>query len=65
MLNIKQQKFLRSLANSLPTMFQVGKEGVSKNQAMSISNALEAHELIKVKLLEFMKLFIIYDLGDK
>jgi RNA-binding protein len=52
MLNIKQQKFLRSLANSLPTMFQVGKDGVSKNQAMSISNALEAHELIKVGVLK-------------
>jgi RNA-binding protein len=52
MLNIKQVKFLRSLANKLPTMFQVGKDGVSKNQAMSISNALEAHELLKVSVLK-------------
>lgn len=52
MLNIKQTKFLRGLANSLPNMFQVGKDGISHNQIVIISQALEAHELLKVSVLK-------------
>lgn len=37
---------------TLPAIFQVGKEGVSKNQINMIDDALEAKELIKFNLLK-------------
>ena len=42
----------RKEAHNLNAIFQVGKEGVTQNQAKGISDALEAKELLKVKLLE-------------
>lgn len=52
MLSSKQKKFLKKEAHTLKPIFQVGKDGVSEKQAGSISDALQAKELIKVKLLE-------------
>lgn len=52
MLTGKQKRYLRSEAHHLNAIFQVGKEGVSSNQAKGILDALESQELIKVKLLE-------------
>lgn len=52
MLNGKQKRYLRSEAHHLNAIFQIGKDGVSHNQIKGISDALEAHELIKVKLLD-------------
>lgn len=52
MLTGKQKRYLRSEAHHLNAIFQIGKEGVTKNQAIGISEALESQELIKVKLLE-------------
>lgn len=48
----KQRAYLRSLATELPTIFQVGKGEISDNMSEQIGNALEARELIKVKVLE-------------
>ncbi|MDE6953102.1 MAG: ribosome assembly RNA-binding protein YhbY [Erysipelotrichales bacterium] len=52
MLTGKQKRYLRSEAHHLNAIFQIGKEGVSYNQVQGIIDALEAHELIKVKLLD-------------
>ena len=48
----KQRAYLRSLAHSLDTIFQVGKGGSGDNMCEQISNALEARELIKQRVLE-------------
>lgn len=52
MLTSKQRAYLRGLAQKLDTIFQVGKGGVSENMCEQISNALEARELIKLRVLE-------------
>ena len=51
MITSKQRAYLRSLAQKLDPIFQVGKNGVNENQIEQISNALEARELIKINLL--------------
>ena len=50
MLTSKQRAYLRSLANSLDPIFQVGKNGVNDNQVEQLINALEVRELIKITL---------------
>ena len=40
------------MANTLDTIFQIGKGGVSENMCKQISDALEARELIKLRVLE-------------
>ena len=52
MLTSKQKKKKKSEAHSLKPIFQIGKDGVSHKQAMTILDALEKKELIKVKLLD-------------
>lgn len=52
MLTGKQRAKLRSLANELDPIFQVGKGGISEEMCRQISNALEARELIKLTVLE-------------
>ena len=52
MLTSKQRAKLRSMGMSLDTIFQVGKSGVGEETKKQISNALEARELIKVRVLE-------------
>ena len=52
MLTSKQRAYLRGLAQPLDTIFQVGKGGVSEEMCEQISNALEARELIKLRVLE-------------
>lgn len=47
----KQRSNLKSIAATLKPIAQVGKEGISENLVKSLSDALEAHELIKVNLL--------------
>ena len=37
---------------SLDTIFQIGKSGISEESVKQISNALEARELIKARVLE-------------
>lgn len=52
MLNSKQRAFLRSMASTQDTIFQIGKGGISEEICNQIANALEARELIKAKVLE-------------
>ena len=52
MLNSRQRAQLRGLANSLDTFFQVGKGGVTENTVKLVDDALEARELIKLRVLE-------------
>lgn len=52
MLTGKQKRFLRALGHSLKPVINVGKSEVSEALIKEASIALDAHELIKVKLLE-------------
>lgn len=52
MITGKQRAFLRGLANSMVPIFQVGKYGLEENFLKQIDDALEARELIKIKVLE-------------
>jgi len=52
MLTGKQRSYLRSLANNLDPIFQVGKGGISDNMVKQFNEALEARELIKVSVLK-------------
>ncbi|MHC1694768.1 MAG: ribosome assembly RNA-binding protein YhbY [Eubacteriales bacterium] len=52
MITSKQRAYLRSLANPIDTIFQIGKGGVNINMIMQICDALEARELIKLRVLE-------------
>ena len=47
----KQRSKLRSLASNLQPVTQIGKGGVTDNLLKTLSDALEAHELIKVTIL--------------
>lgn len=52
MLTGKQRAYLRGLANNLSPIFQIGKNGVEENFLIQLKQALEARELIKIKVLE-------------
>ena len=52
MLTSKQRAYLRALAANEPTIMQVGKGGVNENMIKTVSDALEARELIKLRVLE-------------
>lgn len=52
MLNSKQRAKLRSMANSLDTILQIGKGGISENTVKQVADALKARELIKIRVLE-------------
>ncbi len=52
MLNSRQRAQLRGLANSMETIFQVGKGGINDQLIKQVSDALEARELIKLRVLE-------------
>ena len=52
MLTSKQRAYLRSLASNEPAIMQVGKGGIGENLIKTVSDALEARELIKLSVLE-------------
>lgn len=52
MLTSKQRAYLRSMSQQLDTIFQIGKGGISEEMCTQISNALEARELVKIRVLE-------------
>ena len=52
MLNTKQRAALRSMAAQIQPIMQIGKGGVSENLVKTVSDALEARELIKLSVLE-------------
>lgn len=51
MFTSKQRSNLRSLAQNITPITQVGKGGVSENLVKSLSDALDARELIKISVL--------------
>ena len=52
MINSRQRAQLRGLANGIDTILHIGKDGVTENVVRQCSDALEARELIKGKVLE-------------
>ena len=52
MLTSKQRAVLRGMANSMDTIFQVGKGGISDTLVAQTDDALRARELIKLRVLE-------------
>ncbi|MDD4843924.1 MAG: ribosome assembly RNA-binding protein YhbY [Anaerotignum sp.] len=52
MLTSKQRAYLRSMANGIDAIFQVGKNGVTPELRDTVHSALEARELIKVSVLD-------------
>ena len=48
----KDRAYLRSLANNIEPILQVGKAGISDNLIKQVDDALEARELIKLTVLE-------------
>lgn len=52
MLTSKERANLRSMANTMQAILQVGKLGIEDNLLKQIDDALTARELIKIKLLE-------------
>lgn len=51
MLTGKQRSYLKALANSIESIMQIGKGGVTENVLKQIDDALEARELIKINIL--------------
>ena len=52
MMTSKQRAYLKGLAMKLDTIFQIGKSGVTEEICNQLLNALNARELIKIKMLE-------------
>lgn len=52
MITGKQRSYLRGLANNIEPIVNIGKGGMTPNVLSQISEALEARELVKVKLLD-------------
>ena len=48
----KQRRFLRAEAHSLEPVVVLGKEGLSDSVVNAVNDALLAHELIKVRVLD-------------
>lgn len=49
----RQRRFLRARANTLDPSVMIGKQGLSDAVLAKIEESLTAHELIKVRFLEF------------
>jgi len=52
MITTKQRAYLRGLANKENSIIQIGKGGLTDNLVKTISDALEARELVKITVLE-------------
>lgn len=52
MITTKQRADLRSLANGIPAVVTIGKEGVTESVIGNIGEALDAREIVKVSVLE-------------
>lgn len=51
MLTGKQRSYLKGMANTMDPIFQVGKNGITESFIKQVEDALEARELIKIKVL--------------
>lgn len=52
MISSRQRAQLRAMANSLDTILQIGKGGITQNVVSQMTNALLARELVKGRVLE-------------
>lgn len=52
MITGKQRSYLKSLANTMKPITQIGKDGVSEAFLSQLDDALEAREIVKVSILE-------------
>lgn len=52
MITTKQRAYLRSLANTLKPTHQIGKNGITDGVIAELDEALEAHEIMKITVLE-------------
>lgn len=52
MITTKQRAYLRGLANKVPALYQIGKDGINGNTVKQTLDALEARELIKFHVLD-------------
>lgn len=52
MITTKQRAYLKSIASSLQSTFQIGKGGVNEQQVAQIDDYLRVHEVIKIKVLD-------------
>lgn len=52
MLTSKQRAALRGMANTLESLFQIGKAGITETVIEQLDLAIEARELIKITVLE-------------
>ncbi len=52
MLTSKQRAYLRGIASTYETIFQVGKGGISENLIQQVKDALHKRELIKLRVLD-------------
>lgn len=48
----KQKRQLKGMANTLPSLFQIGKNELTDNLIEMLDKALTAHELIKISVLK-------------
>ncbi|GAB6138373.1 ribosome assembly RNA-binding protein YhbY [Halanaerobaculum tunisiense] len=48
----KQRAYLRSQANEMNPLFQIGKQGITAGVIEQVNNALAARELIKLRALD-------------
>ena len=51
MITGKQRAYLRGLANNMDPIFQIGKNGIEETFLKQLEEALEARELIKIKVI--------------
>lgn len=52
MLTNKQKSEIRGIAQKKRPLFQIGKDAIHENMMKTISDSLEAHEVVKVSLLK-------------
>ena len=52
MLTSKQRAALRAMANGIDAIFQIGKGAIGENFVKQVADALEARELVKLRVLE-------------
>lgn len=48
----KQRSYLKSIANNIDPIFQLGKNGLTENFVKQVDGALEAREIVKVNVLK-------------
>lgn len=52
MLNSRQRNFLRGMANDLPDILHIGKEGITPNIIVQLKDALKSREIVKGKVMQ-------------